>query len=315
MSFDLEGRYVWDFWTVYDDSAGLHHLFFLYAPSSLGDPDLRHRNARIGHAVSPDLVAWECRPDPLPDRVPFDDLAQWTGCAVRGPDRWWLFTTGLARHDDGTVQRVGAATSTDLGSWDRTDLALQASPSWYQTFGPAWPDESWRDPWVVRDGEGLWHMYLTARDPGGAPGCGVVGHAVSADLQTWQVGPPLSSPTGRFEWQEVISVVEVEGRWALVFSCLSAEMPGAPPGAGGVWSVPVDGPGSPVDVAAAVRLVDERLYVGRIVQHRGVSYLMAFRNADPQGRFIGGLIEPVRVSWRADGRGLALVPADGSPVV
>ena len=79
---------------------------------------------------------------------------------------------------------------------------------------------------------------------------------------------PAERPTGRFEWLEVIQVVEVEGRWALVFSCLAAEMPGAAAGSGGVWSVPVDGPGSPVDVAAAVRLTDEWSYVGKVVQHR-----------------------------------------------
>ena len=77
----------------------------------------------------------------------------------------------------------------------------------------------------------------------------MVGHATSADLVTWEVGPPLSVPTGRFDWLEVISVVRVEGRWVLVFSCLADQMPGAAPGAGGVWSVPVEGPGSPVDVA------------------------------------------------------------------
>ncbi len=43
---------------------------------------------------------------------------------------------------------------------------------------------------------------------------------------------------------------------------VAAEVPGAPASAGGVWSVPVEGPGSPVDVAPAVRVTDERLYVG-----------------------------------------------------
>ena len=106
---------------------------------------------------------------------------------------------------------------------------------------------------------------------------------VSEDLVSWEVQPPLSSPTGVFEWLEVISVVRVEGRWVLLFSCLSTEMPGAPAGAGGVWSVPVDGPGSPVDVAAAVRLTDESLYVGKVVDHRGAAYFMAFRNRGPDG--------------------------------
>jgi beta-fructofuranosidase len=138
----------------------------------------------------------------------------------------------------------------------------------------------------------------------------VVGHAVSDDLVDWEVRPPLSAPTGVFEWLEVIQVVQVEERWVLLFSCLSAEMPGASPGAGGVWSVPVDGPGATVDVASAVRVTDERLYVGKVVHDLGAAYLMAFRNTDAAGVFVGGVIDPIPVTWRPDGRGLALLVPD-----
>ena len=306
MTFDVEDAFVWDFWTVHDEDSGLHHLFFLHAPSDLGDPELRHRNARVGQAVSADLRRWDRLPDPLADRADFDDLAMWTGCTVRGPDRWWMFTTGLSRADDGQVQRIGAAVSTDLRTWERTDLLVSADRAHYQLTCAAWPEEAWRDPWVVR-GDDCWHMYVTARAASGAPGCGVVGHAVSADLRSWEVRPPLSPPTGRFEWLEVIQVTRVEGRWVLLFSCLATEMPGAAPGEGGVWSVPVAGPGAPVDVAAAVRLTDESVYVGKVVQHEGAAYFLAFRHSGSDGAFVGGLIDPVPVTWRADGRGLALV--------
>jgi beta-fructofuranosidase len=133
-----------------------------------------------------------------------------------------------------------------------------------------------------------------------------VGHAVSDDLLEWQVQPPLSSPTGLFEWLEVIQVVQVEDRWVMLFSCLGTEMAGAPVGAGGVWSLPVEGPGSPVDVADAVRLTDESLYVGKVVHDRGAAYFMAFRNQGPDGAFVGGITDPLPVTWRSDGRGLEL---------
>ncbi len=315
MTFDLPGSYVWDFWTAYDETAARHHLFFLHAPRSLRDPNQRHWHARIGHAVSADLRHWRLRPDPLADPAPFDDLASWTGCTVRGPDRWWMFSTGLARAEAGLVQRIGSATSPDLETWTRTGLVLATDPAHYQRSGEAWPQESWRDPWVLRGDDGRWHMYVTARDAGGARGCGVVGHAVSPDLAEWTIEPPLSAPTGRFEWLEVMQLVQVAHRWVLLFSCLSEQMPGAPAGAGGIWSVPVEGPGSPVDVAAAVRLTDERLYVGKVVCHQGVPHLMAFRNAGPDGAFLGGVIDPLPVAWREDGRGLALVPDVGTPLV
>jgi beta-fructofuranosidase len=120
------------------------------------------------------------------------------------------------------------------------------------------------------------------------------------------VWPPLSEPTGRFGQQEVVSLARVEGRWVLVFSCLSDEIPGAAPGDGGVWCVPVDGPGSPVDVDAAVRLTGEELYVGRVVDGPAGPAFLAFCNTDPQGAFVGGVIDPVPVTWRPDGRGLVL---------
>ena len=43
-------HWLWDFWLA--DDGRTHHLFYLHAPKSLGNPDLRHRNARIGHASS-----------------------------------------------------------------------------------------------------------------------------------------------------------------------------------------------------------------------------------------------------------------------
>ena len=51
-----------------------------------------------------------------------------------------------------------------------------------------------------------------------------MGHAVSPDLRSWEVRPPLSSPTpAGFGQLEVIQVEEVYGRAVLIFSCLSGE--------------------------------------------------------------------------------------------
>jgi len=295
--FDLADHWVWDFWVA--DDGERYHLFFLHAPRSLGNPDRRHDHARIGHAVSDDLTVWTRVADPLPEPRPgFDDLAQWTGTTVSDGDQWWLFTTGRALADDGLVQRIGCATSADLGTWRREDLFLEADPAHYDVGAG---EVHWRDPHVVRDDAGTWHLYATART--GGPGSGVVGHAVSDDLRRWEVRPALSMPTGQFAWLEVIQVTRVEDRWVLVFSCLSAEMPHAAAGSGGVWSVPVAGPGAAVDVAGATRLTSEDLYVGKVVTLRdGTSRFLAFRNRDDEGLFCGGVIDPMPVSWGADGR-------------
>ena len=169
-------------------------------------------------------------------------------------------------------------------------MTLEADPRYYQReLGR----EAWRDPWVVQDAAGAWHMYVTARD------------ARRARLRRGRPrdvgGPPrlgggtaTERATGCFDRLEMIQVVQVEGRWVLLFSCLSTEMPGAAAGSGGVWSVPVDGPGTPVDVASAVRVTDERSYVGKVVHDLGTAYFMAFRNQGPDGQFVGGVTDPIR---------------------
>ena len=53
----LPGAWLWDFWLA--DDGDRYHLYFLQAPRALGDPGLRHVNARVGHAVSADLVDWD----------------------------------------------------------------------------------------------------------------------------------------------------------------------------------------------------------------------------------------------------------------
>ncbi|GAA4679823.1 hypothetical protein GCM10023226_16270 [Nocardioides nanhaiensis] len=265
----------------------------------------------MGHAISTDLCTWEHLPDALPQALPetLDDLATWTGSVVRDDGgTWWMFTSGIAHAEQGRVQRIGAATSPDLITWERRPLRLEADPRWYLA-DEAEPVD-WRDPFVVRDDVGLWHMYVTARVPrsqvSGGRGHGVVAHATSRDLEHWEVGPPLGGPAGRFDQLEVVNLGCVEGRWVLLFSCLSPEMPDAAPGASGVWSVPVAGVGSPVDARRAVRLTSEDLYVGRLVQHEGAWQLLAFENRGPDGVFTGGVVDPLPVRWRADGAGLEL---------
>ena len=58
----------------------------------------------------------------------------------------------------------------------------------------------------------------------------------------------------------------------------------------------------PFDMDAAYPLTDERLYVGRLLRRRtdGQWLLFAFRNADEDGRFVGGVTEPMPVGWEGD---------------
>ncbi len=193
-------HWIWDSWIA--DDGERYHLFFLKAPAALKDPALRHEAAFIGHASSTDLTHWTLHADALTpgDHGRWDDLALWTGSVARGEDGTWrMYYTALNTSRGHTVrdQQLGLAESKDLETWTRVgDLPLVApDPAWYLTHEPG-VSETWRDPFVF-GAEGRWHMLITARDPV-APRLkdGILGHATSDDMVTWELQPPLTTPAG-----------------------------------------------------------------------------------------------------------------------
>ncbi|MDF2990490.1 MAG: beta-fructosidase [Microbacterium sp.] len=310
--FDLADSYVWDFW--FADDGDHYHLFFLYASRALHDPEDRHYRASVGHAVSTDLVSWERVADALVrgGADDFDALATWTGSTVRRADgTWFLFYTGSRLSADGrNVQRIGYATSDDLFTWHKNpeNPVLEADGEIYERLATTeWHDEAFRDPWVFADPSGAgWHMFVTARSTHGElNGRGVVAHAVSHDLEHWELREPVSEPTPEgFGQLEVTQVEEVDGRPVLLFSCMPAQATDAvrarhPHGA--VWAVAADSVLGPFDISTATPLTDDDLYVGRLIQDRaGVWQLLAFRNVGTDGRFVGGIIDPLPVGWEGD---------------
>lgn len=311
MGFNLADHWVWDFWLA--DDGEQHHLFYLHAPKSLGHPDLRHRNAKIGHATSTDLRSWTNHGRAFDPGLPgsFDGSATWTGSVVRGPDRLWrMFYTGsrfLSADSNANIETIGLATSPDLFTWTKQPGPIcSADPQWYETLGTSsWPEQAWRDPWVFwNQADQLWHMLVTARGKDGTePDRGLMAHATSPDLKSWTVQPPLSATGSGFAHLEVFQVVKVDGRNHLVFCCDSAKLVGARAGQiGGVWSLPVGDMPGPVDFRQARLLVDERLYAGRIaIDRQGAPWLLAFRNVSAEGEFVGGVSDPIRVLTDQDG--------------
>jgi beta-fructofuranosidase len=108
--FALPDKWVWDFWFAED--GGDHQLLYLQAPRALGDPELRHHHATIGHAVSADFASWQLLPDALAPGDPgsWDDLAVWTGSAITHAGAWSMLYTGVSRSEGGLGQRIGLAT-------------------------------------------------------------------------------------------------------------------------------------------------------------------------------------------------------------
>jgi beta-fructofuranosidase len=314
----LDDSWVWDSWVA--DDGELYHLFFLQAPRSLGDPALRHAHARVGHATSRDLVAWDYQGECLqPVEGGFDDLAIWTGSVVRARDRWWLFYTGVSASGSAFGQRVGCAVSDDLTTWRRAGRlpVLQADPRWYETLGRTGPadrggllppSETWRDPLVVPDpgGDG-WHALLTARAVGaGRNDGGVVGHATTADLTTWRVQPPRSQPGAGFGQLEVVQSKVVDGQPLLVFTCHPQEVTAKRLASSGrycTWSVPGESVLGPWDVGRARPFTaDPHLFAAPLVQQRDDSWaVIGFRNLEERGEDGFSIHDPIPVT--VDGEG------------
>lgn len=268
MVLRLDEHWVWDSWVA--DDGDEYHLYFLQAPRSLEDFALRHVHATVGHATSRDLVTWDYHGQCLGRaETGFDDLAIWTGSVVRAAGCWWMFYTAISTAGHHIFdQRIGAAVSNDLHHWRRVSdqPTLPVDRRWYKTLhvdppGTTGPDltlvsQTWRDPLVLPDpdGEG-WHMLLTARANGANRlDDGVIGHAVSHDLTSWDIRPPLSQPGAGFGQLEVPQIKVIDGRPVLVFTCHPAEMTKEQVARWGeycTWSVPSPGVVGPWDITRA----------------------------------------------------------------
>lgn len=315
MSLHLDDRWIWDFWLARHGAE--HHVFFLQADRSLGDPELRHWNVSVGHAVSRDLSHWDLLPDALaPDPAgTWDDLTTWTGSVIGHEDRWHLLYTGTSRAEQGRVQRIGLATSDDLVHWERhpANPVLSADGTWYELLDPdAWKEQAWRDPWILRHpATGDFHALVTARVPSGPPdGRGVVAHARSDDLVRWEVLPPLTDP-GDFAHLEVPQLVPLADRWYLLFSTEASTHSSrrlartGEPALDATYAQVADTPLGPFRMLSEKPLVEEpdTLYAGKIVMtDDGTPVYLACRLRNRRGDFVGEIIDPLPVTVAPDGR-------------
>lgn len=317
-----DDHWIWDSWIA--DDGETYHLFHLKAPRALGDAGLRHLAAVVGHATSADLVEWTVRPDALLPGAPgsWDDQALWTGSVVRGDDGGWrMFYTAVNSGGHGVKdQRIGVAESDDLFTWRRvgSEPVVSPDPRWYKTLsGTGGPSETWRDPLVFRDPDGDgWHMLICARSVEAGPNDdGVLAHARSADLRTWELGPPVCAPGAGFGQLEVAQVRMVDGAPLLVFTCHPQEQTATRIATSGgeycTWSVSGDPGGSllgPWDITRAEPFrAEPHLFAAPLVQDRSGQWVfVGFRNTEPQGVLAFDITDPIPV--RRDGA--ALVPAD-----
>ncbi|MDJ0664715.1 MAG: family 43 glycosylhydrolase [Acidimicrobiia bacterium] len=298
VAFELEDRWIWDFWIT--EVGGTYHLFFLQAPRSLGDADLRHDNAAIGHATSSDLVTWTDLGTVLEAGYPgeWDDIATWTGSVIEHQGRWWMFYTGRSTLEKGRVQRIGAAVSNDLNFWVKhpSNPLLSSHPFWYAHGDKrSRSTVAWRDPWVypVEDG---FEMLITARvNEGPAADRGVIGKAFSSDLSLWTALPPLTKPGG-FGQMEVPQLVPLRSRQLVIFSCARSAL--APSRAkadtpSDCYVLEVGGGGAPYPATEATFLKTPNLYGVRAVRGPDEWVVLGFEQRNDSGKFPGRITDPI----------------------
>ncbi len=314
MVIALDDHFIWDSWYVHDGSKW--HGYFLKAPRAIGDPELRHWNVSYGHATSTDLTNWEHQGTTFePSEHGWDSKTTWTGSVVHGDDDLWhLYYTGTSKSEDGMVQRVGHATSTDLHNWTRLgdgmalDLTGEAAAHYEVDHAGRWHDRAMRDPWVMRDpaGDG-WLMYFTARSSANVPPneAGCIGFATSPDGYDWTLQPPVF--VGGFGQLEVPQVFQIGETWYCLF-CTAAEHFSDSQAA---LTRPVTGnhyligesPRGPWRIAPGFLDGDLpcRRYAARIVETDNGLVILGFADRPDGSPFVGHVMDPEPVVVMADG--------------
>jgi beta-fructofuranosidase len=306
----LPESWVWDSWFAFDGEN--HHVFYLRASRALLDPNRRHRQPYIGHAISKDLKNWTVVQDAIAisDPPAFDSWTTWTGSVVRDEEGlWWMFYTGTSREDLGVVQKIGSATSKDLLTWVKSEKnpVSEAEAPFYELHDEQKSrDEAWRDPWVFFH-ENKWHMLITANAAtGNLDSRGVAGHAISQDLVEWEVLPPITVTNSGFGQMEVIQVEIIDGKPTMIWCCGFEELDDEAKkryGKGGVFSVTGDSLLGPFDPKEAILFPHDSLYASRAVQHEGKWYMIGFIN-EVDGKFVGDLTDPLPI--KIQGKGLVI---------
>lgn len=189
-----------DFDVSYNPDTKLYELIHLQGPPISTDIyDATRLETSYGLALSSDLINWTAQPQIFGIQEGenlFDNSAIWTMQTIYTQDRRkrLMFYTGVSR-EQYFQQNIGVAQyDTQNKSWSRLQdtPVLSADLRYYQTDGFM----AWRDPYVIYDDEkNHYVMFIAACDKRYDPhqnGC--IAYATSADLQHWDIHPPLISP-------------------------------------------------------------------------------------------------------------------------
>jgi beta-fructofuranosidase len=154
-------------------------------------------------------------------------------------------------------------------------------------------------------------MLFTARNPlRPAKGAGVIGRAHSPDLESWTLEQPITCP-GHYGEMEVPQLFELDGWWYCLFSnSVRHREPAYIAGGGagkatGTHYLRSRSPEGPFELVEETFFAGDdvgRFYGGRAVRDiDGRMALMAFRNHDADGAFLGTITDPMPLWTTAEG--------------
>ncbi len=332
MPWSPPDRYLWDFW--FAERGSELHLFFLQAPRQEcgDDPERRHELASVGHAVLTPRGWKEIGPHPAFRRAEgraWDNTSIWTGSIIRHPISGLYTMLYTSRHaGEAPVwtprgwfrpQHIGAAVSADLISWRRTETCRRRPVISNPGKQHGCDGVNWRDPYLVRGRDGLFYAFIsTRRADAPADSGGAIVYLTSSDLERWSTAPQILIASTEFYQMEVPQVFFFppgdHQRLYLLFSAQAEDcsagrrrrLPQSQCQTGTYYLVspPIrrSARGFP-PLEEPARLLAPGWYGGKIVTllSGGETVFFGFRWKDAQGRFAGGLSDPLPVRFDADG--------------
>lgn len=321
-------HWLWDFWLVAEGQR--QHLFYLQAPDNLGDAELRHARARIGHACSSDLREWQELGEVFgPARAAeWDDRCTWTGSIVQLPSpapatapprsRYAMLYTGTNERTGNTLQQVGLAWSNDLQHWQRhqPSLILPHPGHTYLGSNPQHAGEqAWRDPDLHFDGQRrCFQALICAQQADASGGHGAIALAESDDLVHWRIEPPLYASAAFF-------LMEIPQRWYwgayeyLLFSAAAQWVKSQHMGPAFAQFQPRTGTyyvyrerqqGQWQHGGLLWGSADQQDFGFKLLRHQEQCWGLYWRGYDRYGQFRGSLSDPHPVRQLADGRLLVM---------
>ncbi len=266
---------------------GRIHVFHLCLPN----------HDRIAHWVSDDGIEWEARPDALRTGDPgsFDDDQLWTMSVTRHREGFVMLYTALSRAEQGSVQRVGRATSDDLERWtkDPQPVAVAEGEHYETTAGRSAAWVSFRDPKPLALGKG-YAVVVAAQVPDGPPyRRGTVAVLHSADLETFTLQPPLHTPRRAFELECPQLIATPQGM--VLMASLQDDR--------SVRWFHADGLQGPFRTPSRSRLLPDPYYAARVFEDdEGFAIAGTYRYHDRHGRLHHVMPTPLRLDVSQPGR-------------